>query len=345
MADFLKDEIKTFELVEEDEGEQKAESRNTRSRCWVGTWNNPTMEDDEFLKYLQKLYDDELLQYGIFQREEGETNHVIHYQFFLNFKTPQYFKKLKSTYIPYGAHFKPMYSSARRCREYCSKVETRVSGPYEVGEFEEERQRTDLMRAIKLIDEGVSYELVAKIYPSQSLQYSRQLKEREQMVALEAEKNNFRKLEVTYIYGPAGSGKTRYVLEKHGMANVYRVKFYDQRAFDAYRGQKIIFFDEFRSSFKKIADMLSYLDGYPLELPCRNKDRVARYTIVYIASNIGLDKQYVDVQENEPETYKALLRRIHNVIRFDSSGNQFCEKSKELGIQLKIDEELPFDLD
>lgn len=236
-----------------------------------------------------------------------------------------------------------MISTARRCQAYCSKVETRISGPYEIGDFVEERQRSDLAKAIQLIDEGVSFEVISKIFPTQSLQYSRQLKDREQMIALQQEENNFRKLDVTYIYGPAGSGKTRFVLDKYGMANVYRVKFYDQRAFDAYRGQKIIFFDEFRSQFK-ISDMLSYLDGYPLELPCRNKDRVARYLTVYLASNISLDKQYLDVQANEPETFKALLRRINHVIRFDRFGMQHLEKTSAYIDQLKMDD-LPFDID
>lgn len=343
MADFLEEEIKNFEILEEDEDEQKAESRNSRNRCWVGTWNNPSMTDEQFLEHFKKLYNDEILQYAIFQRELGEVSKIQHYQFFLNFKNPQYFSKLKSTYVPHGAHFKPMISTARRCQAYCSKVETRISGPYEIGDFVEERQRSDLAKAIQLIDEGVSFEVISKIFPTQSLQYSRQLKDREQMVALQQEENNFRKLDVTYIYGPAGSGKTRFVLDKYGMANVYRVKFYDQRAFDAYRGQKIIFFDEFRSQFK-ISDMLSYLDGYPLELPCRNKDRVARYLTVYLASNISLDKQYLDVQANEPETFKALLRRINHVIRFDRFGMQHLEKTSAYIDQLKMDD-LPFDID
>lgn len=349
---FLKSEIEEFEIYEENEREHNAEKRNSRGRCWVGTWNNPKMTDEEFQKHWQDLYDSEILQFAVFQREKGEEKGTIHFQFFVNFRTPQYFSKLKTSLIPAGCHFAPMISSAVRCREYCSKVDTRISGPYEVGEFEEERQRTDLAKAIKMIDEGVPFEMVCKIFPSQSLQYGRQLKEREKMVLQESQENVFRQLSVTYIYGPPGIGKTREVMEKYGgYGNVYRVTFYDNRAFDAYRKQDVILFDEFRSSFK-ITDMLNFLDGYPLQLPCRYNDKPAFYTKVYIVSNIPLSKQYEKIQEEEPETYKAFLRRIHNVIRIDSNKIKHIEKQfgviqekidmNEVALQPVEDEDMPF---
>ena len=72
----------------------------------------------------------------------------------------------------------------------------------------------------------------------------------------------------------------------------------------------MILFDEFRSSLP-LADMLNYLDGYPIMLPCRYADRAAYYDTVYIDSNIPLEKQYPNVQIEEPASYQALLRRIH----------------------------------
>jgi len=76
-------------------------------------------------------------------------------------------------------------------------------------------------------------------------------------------------------------------------------------------------FDEFRSLFK-IADMLHFLDGHPMDLPCRYHDKVACYTTVYIISNIPLNKQYTNVQIDEPSTWQALMRRIQNVYNFDN---------------------------
>ena len=90
---FTEKEKTMFQIVENSAEENKAEKENTRVRCWVGTWNNPKMTDDEFLEHLKSLEAKQLLQYAIFQREQGESG-TIHFQFFVNFKNKQYFSKL-----------------------------------------------------------------------------------------------------------------------------------------------------------------------------------------------------------------------------------------------------------
>ncbi|MFR5929940.1 MAG: hypothetical protein ACLUGI_04780 [Subdoligranulum sp.] len=72
---------------------------------------------------------------------------------------------------------------------------------------------------------------------------------------------------VTYIFGPTGTGKTRSVKEGCGYSNCHAVSDY-HHPFDGYQGQKVMLFDEFHSSLP-LNSMLQYLDGYPLELPCR----------------------------------------------------------------------------
>lgn len=126
-------------------------------------------------------------------------------------------------------------------------------------------------------------------------------------------------LEVIYISGATGTGKTRGVLEKNGYANVYRVTDY-QHPFDSYSAQPVIAFDEFRSSIK-IKDMLLYCDIYPLELPSRYANKYACYNRVYIISNWSLEKQYWEVQKNDNESWQAFLRRIHKVIVYNASGD------------------------
>jgi hypothetical protein len=134
-------------------------------------------------------------------------------------------------------------------------------------------------------------------------------------------------MKVNYVYGSTGTGKTRWIAENYGYRNIFRVTEYDQRAFDNYDGQDIIVFEEFRGQFR-ITQMLNYLDGHPCRLPCRFVDRTACYTQVFITTNIPLQEQYTDVQDSEPATYKAFLRRIHNVYNYDNPIDQ--EKLDEL---------------
>ena len=131
-------------------------------------------------------------------------------------------------------------------------------------------------------------------------------------------KNTWRDVECHYIYGVSGTGKTRSVMDEFGYSNVYRVTNY-LHPFDAYQGQDVILFDEFRGRIP-LADMLNYLDGYPLLLPARYGDKVACYTKVFIVSNIPLTAQYTNMQLNESVSWNAFLRRINDLTYYNRSG-------------------------
>ena len=128
-------------------------------------------------------------------------------------------------------------------------------------------------------------------------------------------KSCWRNLEVTYIFGKTGSGKTRSVMDKYGYENCYRVTDY-KHPFDTYDGQDVIIFEEFRGGLKH-GDILNSLDGYPLLLPCRYFNRQACYTQVFIITNIPPDDQYLNV---DSESRKAFHRRIHRVVEYRDNG-------------------------
>lgn len=139
-----------------------------------------------------------------------------------------------------------------------------------------------------------------------------------QVVREQQYRETFRQLETVYIWGPTGTGKTRSVMEKYSYSGVYRVTDYSH-PFGSYAGEDVLLLDEYSSNFK-IRDLLNYLDGYPLTLPARYSNRVACYTKVYIISNLCLTMQYLDEQYRSPETFAALLRRIHKVIHYTVPG-------------------------
>lgn len=141
-------------------------------------------------------------------------------------------------------------------------------------------------------------------------------------------KNCWRDLEVTYIFGKTGSGKTRGVMDRYGYENCYRVTDY-KHPFDTYDGQDVLIFEEFRGGLKH-GDMLNYLDGYPLLLPCRYFNRQACFTKVFIITNIPPDQQY---QAVDPESRQAFFRRIHVVREYQPNGRVVDYK----GVQAYID--------
>lgn len=126
-------------------------------------------------------------------------------------------------------------------------------------------------------------------------------------------------LEVIYISGATGTGKTRGVFEKNGYSNTFRITDY-RNPFDGYNCQPVICFDEFRSSLK-LKDMLLYCDIYPLELPSRFTNKFACYNKIYIVSNWELERQYYEMQREDKESWDAFLRRIHKVIVYGKDGS------------------------
>lgn len=132
----------------------------------------------------------------------------------------------------------------------------------------------------------------------------------------------WRDLEVTYIFGPSGVGKTRSVMDAYGYDSVYRVTDY-KHPFDTYDGQDVIIFEEFRGGLKH-GDMLNYLDGYPLLLPCRYFNRQACYTKVFIITNIPPDEQYQGIDQASRE---AFFRRFTLISRFKADGSVDSWKS------------------
>ena len=298
-------------------------------RNYCITYNNPKKTDEEFLEYLKGLAH---IKYAVFQRETGEKKQTPHFQLYIEFEVGKTFKTIKE-YFP-SAHIEQRHGSKTQAREYCMKenkqskegdnadFETRISGPYELGEFAEERERTDLSDILEMIRSGAGGKEIQDAYPGQFFRYYRNIEYLRQQSLEEKFKNIFRQIEVTYIYGGAGVGKTRYVMEKHGYENVFRMTDYGGKEggerFDGYNGQDVIAFEEFRSSIR-LSDMLNYLDGYPLSLPARYNNKTACYTKAYIITNLPLDEQYIKMQQEHPETWKAFLRRITWVYNFDYS--------------------------
>ena len=287
---------------------------NTKAQTWICTWNNPDKTDKEFFDGLKTV---EGIKYFIGQREKGEECGTEHIQFYIEFEYARHFKTVQKC-LPHGTHIEQRKGTKTQARVYCSKAETRIGEVYEYGEFVEQGQRNDLVELLAMVDSGATLAEIRKAYPSQVFIFHKKIVAARSLYLIEKFGDMFRNIKVTYIHGQTAVGKTRTIAEKFGYKNIYRVTEYDQRAFDCYDGQDIVVLEEFRSSFK-ISQMLNYLDGHPVQLPCRYEDKPACFTQLFILTNLALHQQYTEVQNTYPETWQALMRRIQNVYNFDNT--------------------------
>ena len=291
----------------------------TQSRKWLITINNP----------IEKGYTHELIEsvlskmksviYYCFSDETGHEG-TFHTHIFICSKSGIRFSTLLNNFK--GGHFDIARGTCSENRDYVfkegkwfdsEKSETNHRDTHvEHGEMPIERPgaRNDLADLYDMISNGMNDFDIITENPSYMLHLDK-IERVRQTIRENKFQSTWRDLSVSYIYGSTGSGKTRSVMDEYGYKNVYRVTDY-LHPFDFYDGEDVIIFEEFRSSIR-IGDMLNYLDGYPVKLPCRYLNREACFTKVYIISNIDLREQYKNVQEFEYETWCAFLRRIHMV--------------------------------
>lgn len=299
-------------------------NKDPQGRKWLLTLNNPGEKAIDHNKIKDQLALFPSLLYWCMADEKGETDHT-HVLFAL--EHPTRFSTIKRRFPT--AHIDRAEGTAEECRAYVQKsgkwassdkAETSIPGTFEEwGELPVERQgeRTDLALLYQMIKDGMSNYEIMEANPDYMLTLDRVERAR-QAVREQQYQDTFRKLEVAYIWGPTGAGKTRSVMEQYSYSGVYRVTDY-AHPFDSYAGEDVLLLDEYGSNFK-IRDLLNYLDGYPLTLPARYSNRVACYTKVYIISNICLSKQYTDIQWDSPATFAALLRRINKVVHYTAPG-------------------------
>ncbi|MBE6838167.1 MAG: replication protein [Ruminococcus sp.] len=316
---------------------------DSRSRKWLVTINNP----------LEKGYTREVIKeklslfkgciYWCASDEIGGEEHTPHTHIFFYCENAVKFSTVKERFE--GGHFDMCKGTCAQNRDYVfkqgkhaktEKAETSIEGTQEeFGEMPIERQgqRNDLADLYDMILQGMTDDEIIENCPNYMFNLDKFDKIR-QMLRSKVYSNTLRNVKVTYIYGTAGSGKTRAIYEKYGFKEVYRVTDY-QHPFDNYNGQSVLVFEEFRSSLK-IQDMLSYLDIYPLELPSRYNNKVACFETVYIVSNISLSEQYPHARDEEIETYKAFLRRIGAVIFFNNDNVYYYNTLQDYNKGIKV---------
>lgn len=292
-------------------------SEATKSRKYQLTFNNPAQHGFTHTVIKTTLASFPGIQYWCMCDEVGEQG-TPHTHLYLYSPNAILFSTLHQRFM--GAHIEPARGSHRENRDYIrkegrwlddAKRETNLPDTFEEsGDLPPERDKRESVSSeiLEMVRNGASNAEILTQYPS-AMNRLQHIETARQTLLEERFRSQWRELQVTYLWGKTGVGKTRSVMELYGYGNVYHVTNY-AHPFDNYRGQSAILFDEFRSSLP-IADMLKYLDGYPLMLPCRYSDKVACYTKAFLVSNIPLSDQYPNVQVTEPETYRAFCRRIN----------------------------------
>lgn len=332
-------------------------TNNSQSRKWTLVINNPLEH-----KLNHNAISEILFKFSptyFCMADEISTTETPHTHIFLYADSPIRFSTLKNRFPT--AHIEKAYGKAQENREYIrkegkwkntEKAETIISDSFsEWGDIpkEAEEKYPQMYKVIEDIRNGMSTAEIIEKSPNLAFRV-RDLENLRQTIMFEEFTTNNRNIFVTYLFGKSGSGKTSSIYKKHQAKSICRITSYSSSRgvlFDNYNnGQEVLVFEEFNSQIP-IEDMLNYLDCYPLTLPARYSDRVAAYKFVYLTSNVPLEKQYKQVQINQPETWNAFLRRIHKVVEFKEDGivieyNSVEEYFDKAFIEIEDNGDMPF---
>lgn len=295
-------------------------ARAKASRKYLLTFNNPADHGytHERIKTILEMFPGR--QYWCMCDEVGLETHTPHTHLFVVFRNGVMFETIHKRF--YGVRIDESNGSNKENRDYVrkegkwlddAKHETNLADTFEEwGELPPDRTRSETQaeQIVQMVMDGKSDAEILRQIPGaynklHHIQAARQTLLADQFMDV------YRKRDVTYLWGDTRVGKTRSVFDQYGYRNVYQVTDYSH-PFDEYTGQDVIIFEEFRSSLK-IEDMLKYLDGHPVMLPCRYNNRVACYTKVFLISNIPLERQYTNIQQECPKTWDAFIARIDHV--------------------------------
>jgi len=276
----------------------KGPKRNTRSRNWIITWNNP----DAPIEQVLRAQDD--VRFACGQREIGEECGTLHEHAYVEFTRPRSHASLRKL-LP-KARIEERKGTREQARVYCSKEETLVPGTrWEFGEWAEQGKRNDLREIQQALRGGASVCDIYDKYPMLAARYPRFI---DRCADYATEPRNW-KTEVRVFLGPTGCGKTQLAHEL--LPDIWVRP--DGAWFDGYDRHKHVLFDDFdggRDCGISYRFLLRLLDRYRLQVPIKGgfKEWVPR--IIIITTNVEPRAWY------PWEDYAPLERRIDEIRRW-----------------------------
>lgn len=125
---------------------------------------------------------------------------------------------------------------------------------------------------------------------------------------------------VYWLYGPTGTGKSRYVFERFGYEHVYSkpYKWWTK----AYCQQQCCLIDDFTPDQLHFRELLRLLDRYPYEIDVKCSDFVQfNSPYIFITSDVHPSQMYT------PNEFSQLSRRITEIIEYLPDGATSRERS------------------
>lgn len=235
------------------------------------------------------------VRYVVWQKEQCPDTGRQHLQGYIELLRSSKMATVKNYFNDPTIHLEARSGNQDQAIAYCTKEDTRIEGPWELGTKASggsQSKRNDLTTFRDSIRSGQTDEQLLDNYPGEYARYPkfvqtvRQTTKRAQATS--------REVQCFILWGETGCGKTRFVYDKHGYQDVFKLDLGDATTlwFDGYEDQPILLLDDFYGSIK-YHTLLNYLDRYPVRLPIKGTHGYAAWHTVYITSNKSPEEWYL----------------------------------------------------
>lgn len=297
--------------------ENKNMPRPEYSRSWCGTWfpvESETIPITDIPNLRERFRTLHSFRYVCFQVEATTSTSRHHLQFYVELSATRHWRELKAAFP--SVHLEKRRGTRAQAKEYCEKTDTRVHGPYELGEWLAggSGARFDIASMSEQILSGVPMGEVVRADPVTYIRYGGNM-ERLRRYVLPTERVPPK---VILCFGDTGVGKTAYVHRREDLLDIY-TKGPGHEWFDGYDDHEVLLLDDFAGANSKmtLTTVLQLLDRYNVQLQVKGGMVQLRSERIYITTNIHPSLWYN--YDGRIVHYRALMRRMTQVVCFTPS--------------------------
>lgn len=284
--------------AEAPEAPEPAIDQSGTSRRWCFTLNNYDERDETVIQTDVKFL------YVVYGREVGASG-TPHLQGYIHVKQPVRLSALRVEYP--RAHWERAKGSETQNRAYCTKA-----GDFYERDDRHRGRRTDIESAVETLKQG-GVKKVAAEHAETYVKFHRGFEALGKQLSRAAIRQD---LEVMWLWGPTGTGKTHHAYAKDpGLCPILSFP----QWFDPYEDEKAILIDDFRmTDGKELGKILRYLDKFPVTVPVKGSSRPLQATHIWITCPYRVETAFADYCAGED--LKQICRRIKWEIEFLAGG-------------------------
>lgn len=278
--------------------------KETRVRSWCITYY-PT-NDEADVRWFKQLSHKKGIRYMIVGKEICPTTKRKHYQGYISYKNGKTFKQTKKWFGLDKIHLEIAKADDFKNQAYCEKEGNLI---LEIGEPINQGKRSDIRTAVDIVKETSSISKVLdQVYNYQAVRHA------ELYLKYKEKKRPVAPIQVIWIHGSSGKGKTRKVYDDNKDEDIFTPVSY--KWWEGYDGHKIVLIDDYRKDFCKYHELIKLLDIYPLRVETKGGSRQLQFTKIYITSCYSPSEMWGH-RDGETDGYIQLERRITQTIDID----------------------------